>query len=128
MRGFRVLCGLHHRRGVGHVDAAGVNGVADLGRGLLGEVAVEVPDLDRGAGRGEALDDRLADPWAPPVTIATWPLRSIWFMGCSGVSVAAEVARKEAAGKGRACVEARSHRLRLLALLRHDAELLLQAR
>ena len=61
MRRFRVLRGLHHRRGVGHVDAAGVNGVADLGRGLLGEVAVEVPDLDRSAGRGEALDDRLAD-------------------------------------------------------------------
>ena len=58
----RVLRGLRHRRGVGHVDAAGVNGVADLGRGLLRErrasrsqSSTVAPDAS------EALGDGVAD-------------------------------------------------------------------
>ena len=56
------LGGLHHGVGIGHVDGAAGDGLSPISaRRLVGEVAVEVPDLDRGAAGGEALDDGLAD-------------------------------------------------------------------
>jgi hypothetical protein len=39
--------------------------VADIGRRLVGEVAVEVPDLDRRAARCETLGDGLANSLSP---------------------------------------------------------------
>src|SRR5215203_1731862 len=63
-RAMRLLAGLsgsHDRLRVGHVHGAGVNRSTDARRGLLGELAVKVPDLDRCATRGKALDDGLPD-------------------------------------------------------------------
>src|SRR3954447_14152132 len=91
-------------------------------------------------------------PCAPPVTMATWPLRSIWFMRRSGLcpsrggrGITSPAKRERSSRRSRPGEGERDvppspqpspasgrggalHRLRLSPLLRHDAELLLQAR
>jgi hypothetical protein len=65
VRALGRLGGPHHGGGVGHVDGAARDGLADIGRRLVGKVAVEIPDLDRRAARREALGDGLANSLSP---------------------------------------------------------------
>ena len=56
------VAGCLNRGGIGDVDGDAGRSVADLGRGLLREAAIDIPDRDGRAALREALGHRPADP------------------------------------------------------------------
>ena len=72
----RVVDRRLHARGIGDVGVEERHGVAELADEVVLRGSIDVGDQDPSPLLHEDLDDRTPDPFAPPVTIATFPSSS----------------------------------------------------
>ena len=71
-----------HRIRVGNIDLDPARRATPrpVRLGFLHRSGIEIPDVDGGAGGLQPLAIARPNPWAPPVTIARLPFRSMLFM------------------------------------------------